>query len=222
MNILQTITPTKPLFDNTIKTILAKKEYASLTNPIKDFLDTLKENISNWLLGILNHTFSNVKASSISNKLSTVFIIIGIVAILAIIIFIIIKATNTINKGEKITEILGERIDERTTPNSLRNKAREEEGKGEHRLAIRYDFIAILLLMHMQNLIYLEDNKTNEEIYNYLKKINFTKQKDFKQLVDHFNTVWYGNKLTNAASYDNWSSNLNSLWNEVLIYEEKN
>lgn len=222
MKILQAITPTKPIFDNTVKTILSKKEYANLTNPIKDFFETLKENISNWLLRILSHTFSNVKASSISNKLSTIFIIIGIIAIVAIIIFIIIKATNTLNKGEKVTEILGERIDERTTPNSLRNKAREQERQGEHRLAIRYDFIAILLLMHMKNLIYLEDNKTNEEIYYYLKRINFTKQKDFKELVDHFNIVWYGNKLSNASSYDSWSSNLNSLWNEVLIYEEKN
>jgi hypothetical protein len=213
--------PTRPEFDKTINKILQGSEYKHLRNPITDFLDYIKDAISRFIFGLLKGTFSVVKASSISKSLSSIFIILGILTICAIIILIFMRINKTQVKKKRVKEILGEKIDIRTTPNSLRQKASIKETEGEFRLAIRYEFIAILLLMHQLNLLYLDETQTNEEIHNYLKAKHFTYIGGIKELINIFNYIWYGHKEPDKQLYDTWKYELEGLWNGVIKYEEK-
>jgi len=167
--------------------------------------------------------FSNMgNMTSISGTLSTVFIIIGLLAIVTIIILIVIKFSKTFEKRTRIKEILGEKIEEGTTPNSLRLKAETFAKEEDYRQAIRFDFIALLLLMHDRNILYLDETKTNEEIYNYLKKNDFSQLVLFKALINDFNANWYGHKVWNNGLYKIYKDNVSLIWNEVIYNENKN
>lgn len=223
MNQLDGITPTKQEFNDVIYKILQSPEYRHLKNGFKDFIERLKEALSEWLFKFLSKRFSNLNApKAISKNLSTVFIIIGILVILALAVIIISRIAKTMDKKARVKEILGEKIDKGTTPQGLRNKAMELVGEGDFRGAIRYDFIALLLLMHEKNLLYLDETKTNKEIYNYLRKNDFTYINVFKELSDMFNYSWYGHKVFKDDLYTKWNDSMGLIWNEVMSFEEKN
>jgi hypothetical protein len=214
--------PTKPVFDETIRKILNRHEYKHLTGGLGDFIQKIKDILSGWIMRILERTFSNLSnAPAISDRLSTIFMIIGLLIILLIIVFIIIRINKTFDKKTRIGEILGEKIDGRVTPNSLRSRGAVFINKGDFRQAIRFDFIALLLLMHEKNILYLNEAKTGEEICNYLRKNKFEMVTVFKKLVNIFNASWYGHKASDQRLYDEWNSNINLIWNEVINHEEK-
>lgn len=222
MKILSSINPTKLQFDDSINKILSKPGYKNLKNPLYDFINKVKHYIEDWLLKMFMKLFSNLSgASSISNKLSVVFIIIGILFVTTLIMIVCIKINKKITKSKKIKEILGEKIDEKTTPYSLKSKAASYEKVGDLRQAIRYDFIAVLLLMHENNLLYLDETKTNEENYIFLRKNNFMLLSTFRYLIDTFNFSWYGHKVCTNEIYQIWKNNMASLWNGVISSEIK-
>lgn len=220
MKLLSLTVPSKDEFDSSVFNIVQSPGYRHLKNGFKDFIGTIRSAVKEWLMKLLNKLLNNMdSAASVSDKLSTIFIIIGILAILAIILIIIVKVNKTLERKRKVNEILGEKIDERTTPSTLRKRALSFYEAGDLRQAIRFDFIALLLLMHEHNVVYLDETKTNEEIYNYLGKNSFSKLEGFKYLVDTFNSTWYGHKESDKEGYKYWSSNINALWNEVTKHE---
>lgn len=215
--------PSKKEFDYVVNKIIQKSEYAHLKYSLKDFLAKIKKAITDWLFRLLEKNFSNLKNSfEISDTLSTIFMIIGIILICAIIVIIIVKINKTFEKQGEIKEILGEKISNNTTPNSLRNKAESFKKYGDYRKAIRYDFIAVLLLMHRKNVVYLDETKTNKEIYKYLLKNEYSMSSNFKLLADSFNYYWYGHKNCGENEYLNFSNTFDELWNEVIGFEKKN
>ena len=222
MSLFSITIPSKPAFDETIKRILSRPGYKHLTGGLGDFIKKIKNMLMEWIGRILEKTFSNLSnAPAISDRLSTIFMIIGFLIIILIIVFIIIRINKTFDKKTRVKEILGEKIDGRVTPNSLRSRGAAFIKKGDFRQAIRYDFIAVLLLMHEKNIFYLDEAKTGEEIYNYLRKNKFEMVAVFKKLVSIFNASWYGHKPSDQRLYDEWDSTINLIWNEVINHEEK-
>ncbi len=220
--LLSIINPSKSEFDKAIYNILQHPEYSHLKSNLENFIEMIKKTLAERISKMFHNVFSNVEsAHSISNKLAVVFMIIGLLVIFAIIVIAIIKVGKILKKDTRLKEILGERIDDKTTPNSLRRKAGSFEKEGDFREAIRYDFIALLLLMHEKNILYLDETKTNEEINNYLKKNNFSMISTFQCLISIFNSSWYGHKLCERNAYENWSNSVNELWSGVIIYENK-
>jgi len=220
---LSLINPSKSEFENALHKILLQPEYKRLRLGLGDYIQMLKDYIAKGIVNILKMLFSNMgNMTSISGTLSTVFIIIGLLAIVTIIILIVIKFSKTFEKRTRIKEILGEKIEEGTTPNSLRLKAETFAKEEDYRQAIRFDFIALLLLMHDRNILYLDETKTNEEIYNYLKKNDFSQLVLFKALINDFNANWYGHKVWNNGLYKIYKDNVSLIWNEVIYNENKN
>lgn len=222
MSLFSITIPTEPIFDETVKEILNRPEYRHLRGGFLDFIQRIKDSINEWIIKILNKAFSGLSnAPAISGRLSTIFMIIGLLIIIAIIIFIIVKINKTFDKKASIREILGEKIDGGVTPKSLRSRGEEFIKKEDYRQGIRYEFIAILLLMHERNILYLDETKTGEEIYDYLRKNKYEMAADFKKLVKIFNASWYGHKPFSKVLYDEWNSTMSLLWNGVMGNEEK-
>lgn len=210
-------------FQSTVDKILNSSEYSHLKGGLRDLIDGLKEKLQQWLVKLLSNTFSNLESANVmSEKLSLIFMIIGILAIVTIIVIIVVKISKTFERKRRVKEILGEKIDDNTTPISLINKADGYKNQGDFRQAIRYKFIGLLLLLHEKTLLYLDETKTNEEIYNYLRKSKISFLEDFKELIDIFNASWYGHRDCNETVYDKWNENFKVVWNEVINYEEKN
>lgn len=221
MKLISLIVPSKKDFDNEVHNIIQSPSYYHLKNGYSDFFNKIKNGITQWIMKLLNKIFNNADiAAANSEKLSLLFIILGILVIVVIIIVIVVKVNKTFERKRKVKEILGEKINENTTPNSLRKKALSFSENGDIRKAIRYDFIALLLLMHDNNVIYLEETKTNDEIYKFLRKNKFYLLDNFKFIIDSFNLTWYGHKEYEEESYKYWSSNINLIWNEVTKHED--
>lgn len=222
MKVLLSTIPTKPQFDTTINKILQGSEYKALKNPVTDFITKVKEMLQNWFFSVLRKLFpSDILPNRISGRLSIIFIIITILILFTIITVLIIKLVRALNDVPKLMDILGEKIGATTTPDSLRKKASQYEKEGNLRQAIRYDFIATLLLMHNSRLIFLDDTKTNEEIHNYLSKNDFQNLNAFEYLQAKFNYYWYGDKLCTGVEHEIWNSYLNTLWNGVIYNAQK-
>lgn len=222
MNVLSIMIPSNKEFDSTINKILQGSEYKHLKNSLGDLIQRIKEEISKWIQKTFNKVISNISSiDTVSDNLANILTIIGLLMIFTIVVLIIVKASKTFEKKARIKEILGEKIYGKTTPSSLRHTAVSFEEKGDFRQAIRYDFIAILLLMHEKSIIYLDETKTNEEIYKYLKKNKFSMLSVFEYLTNQFNCSWYGNRICNKETYDKVLQSINLLWDEVLVYEEK-
>ena len=220
MKLLNLTVPPRTEFDNKINEILNRAEYRHLKNGIRDLIQSLQEKLSQWF----QNAFDKIEFKTgpgISDKLATAFIILGIIVILALIIMIAVKISRVFEKKSRIKMILGERIGARTTPDSLREKASASLAQGDLRQAVRYDFIALLLLMHEKRLIYIDETKTNQEIYDYLKQNGFKQLQVFQGMIDTFNYLWYGHKSVEGIKYEAWSSKLNLLWNEVMNCEVK-
>jgi len=216
------IIPSKNEFDNTVNKILQGFDYRHLKNGIGDLIRKIKDEISKWIEKIISKTISGISSKgSISDNLANILIIIGILLFATIIILIIVKVSKTLEKKVKIKEILGEKIYGKTTPSSLKIVAQDYDAKGDYRQAIRYNFIAILLLMHEKSIVYLDETKTNEEIYKYLKKNKFSMFLEFEYLINAFNFSWYGHRIFDKGTYDKALENINMLWNEVLNYEKQ-
>lgn len=218
--IITTITQTT--FDNTVDKILKQPEYKSLTSGLTEFIDKVKEYIAEKLAELFRKAFSNMSPSaSLTDKFAIIIMIIVILVIAAIVIFIIVKVNKKINKKARIKEILGEKIDEKDTPETLKEKALEFRKQGDYRQAIRFDFISLLFLMHTKNIIYLDQTKTNDEIYNYLRINKFNNLDRFYTLIKVFNFVWYGHNSGSKEMLGNWENNIDAIWNGVINYEEK-
>ncbi|MBU3074522.1 hypothetical protein [Clostridium estertheticum] len=222
MNVLSIIIPSNQEFDNTINKILQGSDYKHLRNGVGDFIQNSKDIISQWIQKIFRKTISSINLkNSVSDNLATVFIIIALILIALIVILIIVKLSKSFERKERIKEILGEKIHDKTTPSSLRSLAISFEVKDDYRQAIRYYFISILLLMHEKSIIYLDETKTNEEIYKCLLQNKFSDSSVLEYVIIDFNSSWYGHKIFNKETYDKTLQNINLLWKGVLSYEEK-
>jgi len=216
------IIPSNKEFENTINKILESPKYKHLNNDIIDYIQNIRQGISQWIEKIIGRTISNISSlNSVSDSIANILIIIGFLLMLTIVILVIIKVSKAFERKARIREILGESINDKTTPSSLRRAAANFGVKEDFRQAIRYEFIAVLLLMHEKNIIYLDETKTNEEIYKYLKKNKFNNLSSFESLSGAFNSSWYGHRRCDKNSYDKVADTVNLLWNEVLVYEEK-
>ncbi len=221
--LLKISAPTITEFENTINRVLDRPSHRHLRYSIEGIIERLKEALQQWLEKRLDSIFEKggpinpASAGDISNLL----MVIGLTVIVAIIIIIAVRVNKTMDDATRVREILGEKIDEKTTPATLRKKAADYEEEGKLRLAIRFDFIALLLLMHNKNLTYLDETKTNEELYKALISKGFSRAVEFKAVIALFNSSWYGHRAPLQEEYNGWKQRIGELWKEVLGHEEK-
>lgn len=222
MNLIVKLAVSQSQFENTVNKVLQRNEYKHLRNAVRDLIEKAKEAIGKWIRGVLEKTFDGLEnAPAISSRLSTIFLIIGILVFVGLVVFILIKFDRTFEKRRRVHEILGEKIDSKTTPYTLKDKGTKFAQQGDLRLGVRYNFIGLLLLMHEKSLIYLDETKTNDEIYSYLRKHKYNNLSEFKLFIDIFNASWYGHKEIGEEGYKNFNSKLELLWSEVIKHEEK-
>ena len=213
---------TRTEFDKAVDRVLSRPDYVHLKGGIQDFFESLKETIGRWLREALEKVFYSLpSSSSVPKNMATVFLIIGLVVFLAIVVLVAVKASRTFSGKPAVREILGEKIDAGTTTDSLREKASAYMKNGEYRMAVRYEYIALLLFMHEKNVIFLDETKTNEEIAAYLEKNDFKPLSVFRNLDRLFNASWYGHKALQETVYEKWRNDSNLIWNRIREIEEK-
>ncbi len=220
MKIINVALTTFEDFQEAIKDIVNSPRYSHLRTEKRGPLDSLYERLGKWLEEFLYNAFGGEGYIQGDGKLiSSLFIILIISAFFALIIFIIFKTQRSYVSRPK--DILGEKIHGDTTPVSLRNRAEEALRQGDYREAVRLHYIALLLLLHEGKLLYLEDSMTNYEIYIKLKNNDFHSLDTIADVMEVFNSVWYGDKKITSTDYEGFTEKNQLLWNEVTKSEKK-
>ena len=203
-------------FDATVNEVAAGSEYKvlQLKKKLFDFLAEVEKDIFNWLVNQSSNSDWDLPLGILDGA-ANILVFLGVVLIGVVVVYAVLFLLQQIKSTPQVKEILGEKITADTTPQSLKEQAAYYEAEGHLRKAIRYQFIALLYLMHQQSILYLDQSKTNQEISTYLKENNFSRLKVFQNLVAIFNAIWYGHQSCEEQSYSKWSDNFNLLWKEV-------
>lgn len=158
-------------------------------NIITRFLDWL----GNQLLKFLEWLFGERKAGGVFDLILTIlpYFIAFLILLLLIKIFVNVPTESILSGTAKTSKIrLGEEEEliKNSSINTLIAKALKEKN---FRLAIRYQFIKILQLLETKHYIIWEQQKTNHDYENEIKKPYL--QNQFRDLAYLYDFVWYGN-----------------------------
>ncbi len=212
----------KEEFDRVVSKILNKAEYRYLQKDYVDIVERIRNTIREWLEALLEKLFNmENKLNTSSFGISNGIVIIGLILLVIFVIILFLSMKKAVGKNKKIKTIFGEEISSTTTAEGLRNKSREFKNHGDYREAIRIGFISILLKMNENNILYLDETKTNEEMAKILKNSNFKYTGLFQGLTYLFNEAWFGHKEIHEYEFSLWEGKMDELWNGVLSIENK-
>ena len=180
------------------------QEDNSIFNNIKDFLKRTALLILGWLVGKQN-------AFSALETVVTVLPYIVLIILIVLIVFFFLKIK--INKlkvdtTEKADVILTEEAEiiKNADISSLIKLAIQQNN---YRLGIRYYYLLILQQLEQKELIYWEQQKTNEDYIQEIEEKTIVVQ--FKELTRLYDFVWYGNFEINELEFSKAVSEFNSL-----------
>lgn len=207
---------TKDVFDGKVQEILSRPEYLPLHNQIQDLYERYKEEVARAIVEWLMKVFSNVSFSEPTVSGATNLIaVITIVVLVALALMAVGMVMRVVERRPKLRSILGEEISTHTTPDSLREKAQTFYRAADYRMALRYDFIALLLKLHEARYVFLEETWTNQELHDHLQSRNFNHIEILKVLMIGFNAAWYGHKDCSSKDYEAWLQEYTVVWKGV-------
>lgn len=210
---------TQPQYKELVRKILESPGYLHLKNPIKEFFQALAQHLgkmlSDWLIKTLG---SSAKNAVNAPWLGYAILAVGVLILIGILIALYLSFRNGFGRGTRDYSILGETITADTTPEGFRQKALSCRAEGDFRQAIRFDFIALLLLFHRNNRLKASDSQTNYEVYRVLEQQSFPLLDQYRMTSVLFNAVWYGHKPCTESDYDGWLASLDVIWNEVISH----
>ncbi|RYE00274.1 MAG: DUF4129 domain-containing protein [Sphingobacteriales bacterium] len=128
----------------------------------------------------------------------------GIVAlILCWLIFLIFKRRGIhlfARSGKKIKKIdTADETGDDFIPESWQSVIQQAEANGNYRLAVRHSFRHIVHLMQEAKIISSERALANHQILSLLRQSNY--HADFRQLLRHYEYIWYGDFAVQEQGY---------------------
>ncbi|MEM7113341.1 MAG: DUF4129 domain-containing protein [Chloroflexota bacterium] len=96
------------------------------------------------------------------------------------------------------------------TADSAFARAQELSGRGDYRTAVRYLYLSALLLLEEQGLLRYDRSRTNRE---YLRSVAHKPElaRILREVVEVFDSVWYGYQPLDKAEYDAYVQRVEAL-----------
>lgn len=202
-------------FDNTVSEILNRPEYSHLNNNYMSYVERLKDYIKEIIKKLFDIIGRSAEGVQVSDKTAYIVLVVCLIIIIAVIALIVLRISKAIDKNKNVKELFGTVIDKNVTPFEMMKKSAEYKGIRDYRNAVKFSFIAILLMLHNKDIIFLDEAKTNGEILGILKSRDFSHTRTFEMLVGLFNDTWYGHKIMSEDDYALWEQNSSALWEGV-------
>jgi hypothetical protein len=176
-------------------------------NPIQQFIQKLMQRINNAFVKFLEWLFPD-SDGVIYIPVDLIFTIGG--SILLIIMFlyilrgtwsnIIAEAENAVNRGG----------DAPLTSETARQRARQLSEAGDHRTAIRYLYLASLLLLEERGLLRYDRSLTNRETLRSVEN-HHELASPLQDVVETFDRVWYGYQDVDQTAFDHYAERVEDL-----------
>lgn len=211
----------REIFDDAVKGVLEKPEYLYLKYLNNSIISNLKNSLKSRIEQFLESIIKGGKSIHVSDTTAGILLVLLIGALIFLFTFIYVKLLKASGGSKRIAKLFGTIIDEESSPRGMMEKSREYEKAGDFRNAVKFSFIALLLIMNNNNILILDESKTNRELLRDLKKENAKLSGVFQSLICRFDDVWYGHRTITEDSYGCWKADAQNLW-EGVLHEAEN
>lgn len=205
--------PSFETYNDVIDQLTQSLKYVKFSEWVFDLLQRFLE----MLAKLFNRSVPNINFSAGEGSISArIILVIICIIIVALLFFFTYKFLKGRSKRKKLKSILGETITEESTVQGFREKSKKYEHNKNYRLALRMQFIAILLHLHQQNILYQDDSMTVKEMITILKTANFSAFQNFCIIANQFNHIWYGEEELDKEAYKHIQYVEETFWKETL------
>ncbi len=160
-------------------------------------------NESSWLAELIAGFFD-----FLVSDIGKIILWVIVAAILCWLIFLIFKRRGIYffaRSGKKIKKaVVADETGDDFIPESWSSVIRQAEDNGNYRLAVRHSFRHIVHLMQTAKIISSERALANHQILSLLRQSNY--HADFRQLLRHYEYIWYGDFEVQAQGYQHIKS----------------
>ncbi len=140
--------------------------------------------------------------------LGTLLLMIGIALVLALLWYAVRSVRGSIVREAKVRKTVVDDGEELTSTEALA-KAQTEAQVGDHRVAVRYLYLASLLHLHERRLLRYDRSLTNREYLQQLTGQPLRTQ--LAPIVETFDSVWYGKQPLDAAEFTTYEQQIAAL-----------
>jgi hypothetical protein len=198
---------------NSLKVVLARPEFNSLVqrpNPSADLLRQARDRFLAWLSSLLQKFGGN---RNLDLQISSFhFSILAVIASLILVLVLVFIFRSLIIDLVSEARLPAQRqdLEEVLTGETAFKKAQTLSRGGDLRSAVRYLYLSLLLMLDERGLLRYERTKTNRE---YLRSISHAPEFAglFAEVVDVFDSVWYGFHTLDEATFRNFSERIEKL-----------
>lgn len=191
--------------------ILARPEFqwpVEAPNPIQEFIQGVMRRIFQAIQDFLAWLFPDFDGT-VYLPMNLIITVVGGV-LLTLIFFYILHGTwgNLIAEAENATNGEGESAP--LTADAARQRARELSQAGDHRTAIRYLYLASLLLLEERGLLRYDRTLTNRETLRSVQN-RPDLATPLQEVVETFDRVWYGYQDVDAPTFEHYAEKVEEL-----------
>jgi hypothetical protein len=190
-----------------VQAILERPEYAwpddSQQNPIQRFIANLLQKLLDFLNQLLP------RGETTGGLGLYLFYTLGVFLILMLVLYFSLRGIFR----ELVQDANLEKAsdgEEGLTATQAMQRAQDSAGAGDHRLAVRYLYLSLLLLLEERGLLRYNRSRTNRE---YLRSVQDHPQVALllQDVIEVFDRVWYGYQAIDDSSYANYVEQVNRL-----------
>ena len=200
--------------------VLERSEYDILTGRAIDYQQIIMEALGRAIISLLEGIQLSTPESPVYNLEAIIYIFIITAVLLLLgaltgVIYIILK-----RRGQKVTNeasisaIFDDIANKRFTLSDLLRLTREYAEKNQLRDAIRYHYIAVLVVLDDKRIIRVDKSKTNAQLTQELTLAAPALSDSFISVVDVFQQSWFGKRQVDEAKYRDFTAEAEEIFRE--------
>ncbi|MBE6013115.1 MAG: hypothetical protein E7234_11230 [Lachnospiraceae bacterium] len=209
-------------FEKTLEEVLKASKYDYLTGRRERFSEKVMNALLDFIKKILESLNININFDSRAvnaDMIFNIFIVIFIIMIFAIIIFISMLIIKRRKKSKIISDIFDELKQTTMGFEEITALADQYENNKDFRQAVRYQYLALLLIISDKNIIYIPDSMTGGQFLKEVKKNVPEYYEGVNNTVNMFYLLWFGNKSVTWENYVNYKAVYTQTIKEVMAHE---
>jgi len=183
--------------------ILKGQEYQVYYQDNRNLLQRLWDWIKEWVLELIYEWFGGLSPSSTAGDIIVaILLFVGLIIVIMLAVYVMRywRGNQRLKKSQPFGDIDTQSL---TLTDYQTSLAKAEQNKN-YSLAIRYQFLVLLVKLDQREWILKKSWKTNWDYYQELKQDRERNAELFYQLAVYFDSVTYGNRHVNAEDYQTY------------------
>ncbi|UOQ49209.1 DUF4129 domain-containing protein [Gracilibacillus caseinilyticus] len=193
-----------------LKKILQQDEYQVYQQDNRSIIEKIYDHISSWISDLLDNMFQSFEPGSTAGNIIVVVLVISLAVILVLGILTFTTFMVRRKKWSSYQPFLKNTELSWDYQQHMRMVA-TYEAEANYQLAIRHQFLALLLRLEEYHLLTIQQWKTNREYYEELNKRDRHIASSFYRLAVQFEHVTYGEKTVQQTDYLKYQEQIDGL-----------